>query len=97
MKLINENAELKRRFEELHARVDLAEKYDNRERLAKKEEEAERLKLEVNRLADENRILEGYSQNVLKANTVYRQEFDSIVIYPSNKLAIIFLDRFSTS
>ena len=81
IKLINENTELKRRVEELHARADLAEKYDNRERLAKKEEEAERLKLEVNRLVDENRILEAYSQKVLQANALYRQESDSLVIH----------------
>ena len=78
-KLISENTELRRRTEELNARVDLAKRYDTSERLAKKEEEVERLKIEVNSLSEERRMMEEHYHKLLNENRGFRTESDSLV------------------
>ena len=78
-KLLAENTELRRRTEELNARVDLAKRYDASERLAKKEEEVERLKIEVNSLSEERRMVEEHYHKLLNENRGFRTESDSLV------------------
>ena len=78
-KLIEENTELRRRTEELNARVDLAQRYDASERLARKEEEVERLRIELNGLGEEKRMLEEHYQRLLNENNGFRNESDSLV------------------
>lgn len=77
--MIGENTELRRRTEELNAQVDLAQRYDASQRLARKEEEVERLRIEVNGLGEEKRMLEGHYQRLLNENNGFRTESDSLV------------------
>ena len=78
-KLISENTELRRRTEELNAKVDLAKRYDTSERLVKKEEEVERLKIEVNSLSEERTMLDEHYRRLLNENRGFRTESDSLI------------------
>jgi len=59
--------------------LDLAKKYDSSDRLARKEEEVERLRLEVNRLSEESQMYENHARRVLEENSEYKRESEVLV------------------
>lgn len=65
----------------MNARLDLAKRYDVSDQLAIKEEEVERLRVEVNRLSEESQIYEHHARRVLEENSEYKKESEILVIF----------------